>query len=270
MIKLIDLLAMAGIKLYDYKIHCATGKNEPPLEAFFASKFKEWQELQTKKNFKCKHVLSLIHLANNHWLFAGVFKVNSVKPCIHKGKDHFRYSTTEIKGLGHLTGKAIIQFEKGFRASYLRNPKFKDQLLLVGLRDQRMTIDEFPGYNSVLLSHRMLKTIIHESNPSWKSALSNVAGVYLVTDTSDGKIYVGSAYGGDGIWQRWSVYAKNGHGGNKELRALLTKKKKDHAELFQFSLLEICDLNSSDDYIISREVHWKKVLKSREFGLNKN
>lgn len=83
-------------------------------------------------------------------------------------------------------------------------------------------------------------------------------------------LYVGSAYGGDGIWQRWTVYAKNGHGGNKELRALLRKKKVDHAENFQFSLLEICDLNSSDDYVISREEHWKNVLKTREFGLNQN
>ena len=270
MIKLIDILSMAGIKLYDYKIHCAIGKNWPPLEAFFDGQFKLWQEEQNQKNFQCKHILSLIRLENDRWLFAGVYKVKGFKPYRQKGKRRFLYSTQELKGLEHLTGKAIIQFEKNFRASYLRGPKHEDKLFLVGLREERMTIGDFPGYNSVLLSYRMLKTIIRESNPSWRSALSNVAGVYLVTDTSNGKIYVGSAYGGDGIWQRWKVYAKNGHGGNKELRALLRKKKAAHAEHFQYSLLEICDLNSSDDYVISREVHWKNVLKSREFGLNQN
>lgn len=261
---------MAGVKLYDYKIHCATGKKGAPLEAFFDGKFKQWQEHQTQKNFQCKYVLSLIHLGNDQWLFAGVYEVKGVKSYKWKGKSGFMYSTQEVKGLNHLTGKAIIQFQKNFRASYLRGHKYKDQLILAGLRDQRMSIGDFPGYNSVLLSHRMLKTIIRESNPSWKAALSNVAGVYLVTDTSNGKIYVGSAYGGDGIWQRWAVYAKNGHGGNKELRELLRKKKADYVEHFQFSLLEICDLNSGDNYVISREGHWKNVLKTREFGLNQN
>jgi hypothetical protein len=261
---------MAGIKLYDYKIHCATGKQWSPLEAFFEGKFKQWQESQNQKNFQCKHILSLIHLSDNRWLFVGIYKVKGVKPYRRKGKERFMYSTQEMKGLDHLTGKAIIQFQKTFRASYLRGPKYEDQLMLVGLRDQRMTIGDFPGYNSVLLSYRMLKTIVRESNPSWKTALSNVAGVYLVTDISNGKLYVGSAYGGDGIWHRWTVYSRNGHGGNKELRALLHKKKIGYVENFQFSLLEICDLNSSDDYVISREGHWKDVLKSREFGLNQN
>lgn len=270
MIKLIDLISSAGVKLYDYKIHCATGKNPTPLEAFFDGNFKEWQEHQTKMNFQCKHVLSMIHLANDRWLFTGVYAVKGVKPFRWKGKNHFRYATQEIKGLEHLAGKAVVQFEKKFRASYLRGTKFEDKLLLKELRDQRMTIGDFPGYNSVLLSYRMLNTVIRESNPSWKSALSSVSGVYLITDTSDGRQYVGSAYGGEGIWQRWNSYIKNGHGGNKELRFLLRQKKDEHAENFQFSLLEVCDLNSSDDYIISREAHWKNVLRSREFGLNKN
>lgn len=270
MIELIDLISMAGIKLYDYKIHCATGKEWPPLEAFFDGKFKYWQEIQTRENFKCKHVLSLIHLENDRWLFAGVYKVNGVKPGKYKGKPRFIYSTREVKGLEHLVGKAIVQFQKNFRASYLRPAKFEDQLLLIGLQDHRMTIGDFPGYNSILLSYRMLKTVIRESIPSWKSALSSISGVYLVTDTLDGKHYVGSAYGGEGIWHRWSHYIKYGHGNNKEIRALLKKKGPEHAEHFQFSLLEVCDINASNDYVISRETHWKNVLRSREFGLNKN
>ena len=198
MIKLIDLISMAGIKLYDYKIHCATGKEWPPMEAFFDGKFKQWQEQQNQENFKCKHILSLIHLRNDYWLFAGVYKVNGVKPRQCKGKRCYLYSTQEAKGLEHLTGKAIIQFQKNFRASYLRPNKFEDQLLLIGLRDHRVTIGDFPGYHSILLSFRMLKTVVRESNPSWKSAISSVAGVYLITDTSDGKQYVGKASGGNG------------------------------------------------------------------------
>jgi hypothetical protein len=270
MIKLIDLIAMAGIKLHDFKIHCATGSNPTPLEAFFDGKFKQWQEHQNRENFKCKKILSLIHIGDNKWLFAGIYEVRSVRPGKWKERECYLYSTRELNGLDHLAGKAIVQFKKTFRASYLQGRKYADLLLVAELRNQRMTIGDFPGYNSILLSYRMLQTIVRESNPSWHTALSNVAGVYLITDRSDGRLYVGSAYGGDGIWQRWTAYAKNGHGGNKELRKHLREKGGTHAEHFQFSLLEVCDLNSSDDYVIERETHWKTVLKSREFGLNKN
>lgn len=270
MLKLMDILRLAGITLAHYKIHCATGFNPAPLEAFFDGKFKQWQEQQNQKNFQCENILSLIHLGGDRWLFAGVYAVEGVEPGTWKSDPCFLYSTREVDGLDHLTGRAIVEFRKTFRASYLRGAKFADQLIIVEIRNQRMTIGDFPGYNSVLLSHRMLQTIVNEDNPSWRTALSNVAGVYLLTDRSDGRLYVGSAYGGEGIWQRWNAYAKTGHGGNKELVELLHEKGEGHAGQFQFSLLEVCDLGSSDNYVVEREVHWKEVLKTREFGLNKN
>ena len=92
----------------------------------------------------------------------------------------------------------------------------------------------------------------------------------MITDIKTGKHYVGSAYGGDGIWHRWISYTKNGHGGNKELRILLNKKGKDHTLHFQFSVLEVCDLTASNDYVIGRENYWKDVIRSREFGYNSN
>ena len=270
MIKLKELIKLAGVELSDFKVHCATGSNPTPLEAFFDGHFEEWQSFQRGKNFECEHIVTLIHLQKNQWLFAGVYRVEGVKKrkSVRRGLWQ-HYSTTEVKGLGHLAGRAIIHFDRNFRASYLRNPKFLEQLIVTSILEQRMTIGDFPGYNSVLLSYHMLKTVVRENNPSWRAALSNVAGVYLVTDTTSGKLYVGSAYGGKGIWQRWVAYAKNGHGGNKGLRTLL-QKKRTHASHFQFSLLEVCDLNSSKDDVIERESHWKNVLRSREFGLNEN
>jgi len=92
----------------------------------------------------------------------------------------------------------------------------------------------------------------------------------LIVDNSNGRQYVGSAYGGVGFWQRWANYVATKHGGNKELKQLLRSKSSGHENNFQFSLLELCDLNASDDFIIGRESHWKTVLRSREFGLNAN
>ena len=79
MLKLTDLLKLYGISLNDYKIHCATGAKNPPLDAFLAGKWKEWQEHQNQKNFECEQIVSLIHLGGTRWLFAGVFDVLGVR-----------------------------------------------------------------------------------------------------------------------------------------------------------------------------------------------
>ena len=100
--------------------------------------------------------------------------------------------------------------------------------------------------------------------------MSAVAGVYLITDTSTGKLYVGSATGDGGIWARWSQYAATGHGGNKELKKLLKSEGADYARHFQYAVLEIADTHASAEEVIRREAHWKRVLGSREHGYNNN
>ena len=270
MIRLHQLIELAGVSLGDFKIHCATGKDPTPLEAFFDGSFKEWQERQNQRNFECDNVVALIALDGDRWLFAGIYAVRGLKERRKGDKAWFQYSTEEVPGLSHLTGRAVVRFQKKFRASYLKGEKYADQLIVSELRDQRMSVGDFPGYKSVLLSYPLLRTIVRENLPSWWSALSNVSGVYVITDNNTGKLYVGSAYGGDGIWQRWQAYAKTGHGGNKELKALLRKHREGYVQHLQFSVLEVCDLNASKDYVISRETHWKNVLRSREFGYNDN
>ncbi len=270
MIKLLDLIKLAGISLGRFKIHCATGSNPTPLEAFFDGEFKKWQEYQNQRNFQCDEIMSLIHLSGDQWLFAGVFTVLGVEERKKKKKTWFQYSTRELEGLEHLTGRVIVRFEKKFRASYLVGKKHSDSLLVSQIRDQKMSIGDFPGYKSVLLSHRMLRTVVRENLPSWKSALSNVSGVYVITDNETGKHYIGSAYGEGGIWQRWVAYAKNGHGGNRELKQLLKSKGHDYVQHWQLSILEVCDLNANEEFVISRESHWKDVLRTREFGYNMN
>jgi hypothetical protein len=270
MLKLVDLIRLSGVTLNRWKIHCATGKKNPPLDAFLNGTWKAWQEEQTKENFKCKQIVSLIHLSKDRWLFAGVYDVLGVTQGSRHRPEWFTYSTREVPRLDGLTGRAIVRFDKGFRASYLRGSKWADNMQVVAINEQRMTVGEFPGFNAVLLPLATLRTVVGQEIESWKAALGNVAGVYVITDNSDGRHYVGSAYGGEGLWSRWASYAKTGHGGNKELKALLAEKGSDHASHFQFSILEVCDLNASDEFILSREVHWKKVLRTRDFGLNGN
>jgi hypothetical protein len=133
-----------------------------------------------------------------------------------------------------------------------------------------MTVGEFPGVSEVLLSHAKLRTVIRELHPTWRGFLEHVAGVYVITDVTTGKQYVGSACGIGGIWQRWTAYAMNGHGGNQELVELLKEKGAEHMKSFQYAILEVCDLNTGEKEVHERESHWKDVLRTREFGLNSN
>jgi hypothetical protein len=271
MIKLIDLITLAGVSLRRFKIHCATGNNPTPLEAFFDGKFGEWQEDQNQKNFQCDEIISLIYLSRDRWLFAGVWYILGVREKTSDGRPKFKYLTQEVKGLEHLAGRVVVSFNKKFRQSYIRGEKYIDKLIVAEIRDQKMSVGDFPGYNSVLISHHLLRTIVREELPSWKSPLSNVSGVYVLTDNNNGKIYIGSAYGGEGIWNRWVSYATTGHGGNKELKRLLQTNGYDYIHKhFQFSILEVCDLNTNNGYVIKRESHWKDVLRSIEFGYNEN
>ena len=133
-----------------------------------------------------------------------------------------------------------------------------------------MTVADFPGFNWTRVPYAELKTIINQEVPSWKHALVNVKGIYLITDTKTGKQYVGKADGASGLWQRWSTYIWTGHGGNKELRELLGKNPPEYLEHFQFSILEIADSHTSDEDIGKRENHWKEVLQTRQHGYNSN
>ena len=109
--------------------------------------------------------------------------------------------------------------------------------------------------------------------PDWKAALETTQGIYMITDTLNGKRYVGSAYGSNGIWSRWCDYVDSeGHGGNTELINVI-KRDGNYARMnFQFTMLEAINLKVEEDIVIRREQHWKTVLltQNKEYGYNLN
>lgn len=264
MIRLIDLIKLAGAELENYKVHLATSLNHNPLNAFYDGTFKEWQEDQTNRNFKCDQVIGLIHLGADRWLFAGLWKV--VQATMNGNR--WKYQTTEILGLEHLVGRVIVQYHRTARQSYRLGESLGASLLVHEIRPERLSIEDFPGYSSASLDFCTLRIVVRQQPAAWFTALRSVAGVYLIADKSNGKHYVGSASGKDGIWGRWEAYAKTGHGGNTELVALLAEKGEGHALNFLFSILEICDRISTNDEVLARETHWKNILLSRKFGYN--
>ncbi|MCS5735093.1 GIY-YIG nuclease family protein [Herbiconiux daphne] len=122
----------------------------------------------------------------------------------------------------------------------------------------------FPGFDRLVLSHVELQAVMRELRyASWRTALSSVFGIYLLTDTRDGKQYVGKADGEESIRQRWSLYATNGHGGNVDLRGL-------DPSSFRFSLLRVFDPATPTRDINAAESHFKDALATRQHGLYRN
>lgn len=104
----------------------------------------------------------------------------------------------------------------------------------------------------------------------WRAALQAVQGIYLIADTSTGKLYVGKADGADRILGRWTAYASNGHGGNVGLRGL-DSADLGHRRHFVYSILRIFGPNATTAEVNEAEQHYKRALQSRRpHGLNLN
>ena len=63
---------------------------------------------------------------------------------------------------------------------------------------------------------------------------------------------------------------KNLTGGNKIFEELKFKDGKYIIENFTYSILEIFDPKTKDEYILERESYWKKVFDSIKNGMNRN
>lgn len=269
-VPIVDLLKITdpGVNPSQTKIHLAgwNGK-EHPLDVYLDGKFEEWQRWQSRRNFERPVVLSLIqYQTTNRWLFAGLFDSHGSEP--HGGM--FYYDLRERSGGQPFRGRLVVEFTRPGRNAYLDAEKWISTLILFQVLPQAHTIADFPGYRAVDLSKQTLDLIVRLAPSSWRTALSNVAGVYLISDTKTGKLYVGSATGEGGIWQRWCDYSRTGHGDNVLLRKIVNEEGIGRAKDFRFSILEIADIHESEAAVRIRESHWKRVLLSRDHGMNAN
>ncbi|MEL7832042.1 GIY-YIG nuclease family protein [Citromicrobium bathyomarinum] len=119
---------------------------------------------------------------------------------------------------------------------------------------------ELPSWDQIALTFDQLAIM----PTSWKSALRQWRGIYLITDMSDRMAYVGSAGGSENLLQRWTDYSKSGHGGNKLL------KRRDPKN-FVFSILQRTSPDLDRAELLRLENSWKVRLLSRApYGLNEN
>ena len=216
--------------------------------------------------------IGFIRIRDDYWLMTGIVKVV-------KDNGLAKPATAE-----YLTKKynfrLVIRFHKYFQNGIILAKNIIDKLEVIEVWNPDKTLADktFPGYKNVSVSYRKLKKKLE--SPEWRTALSCRKGVYLITDQRTGKLYVGSAYGTNGILGRWETYVKSGYDKNevengkypnKNLQELVNEKGLSYIQdNFQYSILETFTDDVSDEYIIGRESWWKEVLHSREFGYNAN
>lgn len=244
----------------------------------------EWEQINAWKtkhpNNNLNHADYLLAFAQyypygpEYFIFGGLYKIKKIEPEVY---DEVGYELTLMEDYKEYRKRLIVKLKKPIgRDLYNRLYKnIQDTLEPEVYKIAPNTkLGHFPGYQNVTLSHPQMQQIILRNEPSWKQALMNVKGVYVITDLSNGKLYIGSASGNtDGIWQRWSDYAniENLTGGNKLLNEIKVDKGKDYIiNNFQYSILEIFDTKTKVDTIINRENYWKNVFCTRKYGMNYN
>ena len=219
-------------------------------------------------------VIGLIRLAGDNWLLTHILEIKAVNdvpigaalPTIDEQLNYW-YNSEPMEKFTKFFGRVIVNFHNTSQNLIRRPETVIDAMEVVEILSNNFSDRDFPGYANVTITWSQLHQIISRNNREWRTALQNQKGIYLITDTHSGKQYVGSAYGEEMIWGRWQAYVLTGHGGNEALKKLPFEYIKQH---FQYSILEIADGKSSDQYIFERENWWKQALLTRTFGYNMN
>jgi hypothetical protein len=257
-----------------YKVHLASWNGEHrPLDVFVRDRaewdgWNEWRGSKDEFNRPCVLALIEFYPDPGTWLFGGIYKVLA-----RTGESRARSYTVEADPTqSDLVGRLKVGFARPGRVRSVKLENYIDDMVVLEILRESYTGERFPGYENISHDFTDLEAVFRTSRPDWKAALENVKGVYLIADKHTGKKYVGSAYGDDGVWSRWSCYIGTGHGWNDELTDLIEREGLDYARRhFRISLLEYRSAKTDDKIILEREAFWKEALLSRgEFGYNKN
>ena len=210
---------------------------------------------------------SFARMSDDEWLFISAAEILEVPP----------YSRAKVKILEQYSpmfGRLIIKCKKGntFSRYVFWLDKYIDQAVVKEILPCIYSGETFEGYDNVHLPfHRLSDIFAGRILPTYYEALRKITGVYCLTDTHTGKLYIGSATGEGGVAQRWGNYLDSKHGGNKKLIALYNQKGAEYFEkYFTYTLLEYFTLSYDPIKVLEREQYWKHCLGTIKNGYNDN
>ena len=288
---LVDILKLAG---FDSSLPTKLVRHQDRRYSMQEMRRNDWLELyqsfQSKPVFgEAKQIVSFYGLSGTRAGFYGVYKVLAHRirqlgegPTLascewskqwDQNSKHF-YELERDSRFDDFRDRIIIDWGLGALAwvqdLHRRNKPDRDKPVLEILESGRK-LPPFDDYLEFSLTYAQMQDLFQNegAHRDWRIPLSAVAGVYLILAQESGHLYIGSAYGTDGIWGRWRNYAMSGDGGNDQLRDLI-KRDSAYPEHFRFSLLQILPKTMSKDEVIRRETLYKIKLGTRATGLNSN
>jgi hypothetical protein len=225
-----------------------------------------------------------IEVERHKWLFVGAYDIKSRDGLTY----HFSADYSEpyaeavrIQECDQYSERLIVDFKNRGQSFFYVNSEIINSVQIDSISAKPyFELDiNFPGYENLCKSYYELKQ--HWNNKSWMQALSEVYGIYLITDKKTGKLYVGSATGQDGIYGRWTAYLADGYDKNEKedskypnikLKELVNAKGIEYIQKnFQYTILEILKKDEiGKSKALKREIYWKNVFQSRKFGYNQN
>ena len=269
MIRLNDLLNLSKDDLKNTKIRFMVRSDvsgdphqvyiDNPYEV--TNKWFLWEQEKQTAFHEDNIAIGFIRIGKDRWLLV---TAQRILKCINK-KPGVNYEAEIITEFQKYFGRIIVKFHNTSENLCRWANRIIDNIEITEILPDKYEGKIFPGYENVTISWYELKTIIDNQKTDWITALKNQKGVYLITDTKTGRLYVGSAYGEEMLLQRWTCYKETGHGYNKKLKEL---KKEYIQENFQYSILETYNNTTPDDRIRNREQWWKRALKTIEHGYN--
>jgi hypothetical protein len=227
-------------------------------------KFLAYQNSQSKDVFNgVDYIVSFIGEEGLQSRFIGVYKITNRQQL---AADHFEYQMEEVtEKFDDLKERVIIKW----RTAISWHQWIQNEMEVIQIHPG-LHYKQFTDYSDFILNFDELKEIVNNQYSDWKKMLSVTKGIYLISDTNSGKLYVGAAYGEEGIWGRWCKYiATNGHGDNKTLKELIAVDQ-THGNNFQFSILMLLPRTITADEAIKKERLFKNKLGTNSFGLNNN
>ncbi len=170
---------------------------------------------------------------------------------------HLYFDLARSEYLAGWSGRLICKWPPPDRSWY--RWANRNVLEIEALSESTCFEERMPSWDELVMTRADLEAMPKD----WQAALAQWRGIYFIVDETDGKGYVGSAYGSENILGRWRDYARTGHGGNVGLR-----ERADHP--LRFSILQRVSPDMDPADVIELEASWKRRLHTRDLGLNRN
>ena len=245
--------------------------------------FRAYQQIQwgtlEKAMTRGKFLASFVAQETGSATFAGIYRIGSWQTLDYEGYCNFP-GNRQLEALGmsgrkpdmddclafelekldtyaDWIGRLVIDWPKPYQNWW--RWAGKGSFPVAAIEAESRFVRGMPSWQELILNWSELQSL----PASWRAALGQWRGIYLIYDTVRQAGYVGAAYGQDNVLGRWLEYGRTGHGGNAGLR------DSDPANL-RLSILQRTSPDLEAANIIELEATWKARLHTREFGLNRN